>query len=124
MLLTKSTLWIGILVLLLGGLTWFTVGLYFEKESSEKRIGILEGKFDELEEENFRLLDSLQKFSEGKDPVIEQRVVTIEEMQNLLQSLNNDKNEAAIDNMRDPDSISVLFARYFPDKSGAGETGY
>lgn len=108
------------LYVVIGVLAFFLFDLYHENRGLSKSNIILEEQSKSIEAENFRLLDSLESYSNRKDEVIEKKMITIADLEEFLNSIKPEDNETPVDNIDNFDSLQQLFTRNFPYNSRSG----
>lgn len=115
----------GLVLLLLGSLT-YNLHQASKNRSLTATVEVLNEQSEQMKMNNFRLIDSLSRISKSFDAVLRKKSkeneVLASKQATLQQKLKQD--EEAISRIGDIDSIRTLFAAYYPDNSGTGQTGY
>lgn len=110
--------WLIIIAVILfastGILTYKFISLNERAEALEEANDIYEEDINQMLKENDKLRDSIKSARTDKELAVEERDKELDELFDYVQEIlkNPRENEEAIDNMRDADSVDVLFSRH------------
>lgn len=114
--------WVIISALVFLGLAaWGVYFLYNEKDKHIDRLEqALKKRDDELKlqiEKNIQDSDSIIELYTAREEEIRKKLIGDSLYIRILDSLNRNRYDPNIDNMRDSDSIYDVFAKYYPDNN-------